>query len=85
MKHITKEESALADVYTAIHKSCVFTNKLRYKKRRDAQSEASRLNMRKWTCQCGSVHDRDVNAAKNIRDEGLRILAEGYPATASGR
>ena len=44
MKHITKEESALADVYTAIHKSCVFTNKLRYKKRRDAQSEASRLN-----------------------------------------
>jgi putative transposase len=43
------------------------------------------LNMRKWTCQCGSVHDRDVNAAKNIRDEGLRILAEGYPATASGR
>ena len=44
MKHITKQESALADVYTAIHKSCVFTNKMRYKKRRDAQSEASRLN-----------------------------------------
>ncbi len=43
------------------------------------------LDVRKWTCQCGSVHDRDINAARNIRDEGLRILAEGYPATASGR
>lgn len=43
------------------------------------------LNIRNWTCQCcGSEHDRDINAAKNIRDEGLRILAEGYPATASG-
>ncbi len=43
------------------------------------------LNIRNWTCQhCGSEHDRDINAAKNIRDEGLRILAEGYPATAGG-
>jgi putative transposase len=43
------------------------------------------LNIRNWTCgACGSDHDRDINAAKNIRDEGLRILAEGYPATAGG-
>jgi putative transposase len=30
---------------------------------------------RQWTCAaCGCIHDRDVNAACNIRDEALRIL-----------
>jgi putative transposase len=43
------------------------------------------LDIRSWQCpKCGENHDRDINAAMNIRDEGLRILAVGHTATASG-
>ena len=50
-----------------IHNCCLF------------QIDSLTLDVRFWDCpSCGTKHiDRDVNAACNIRDEGLRIMTSG--------
>jgi putative transposase len=46
------------------------------------------LNVRTWECRCGSIHDRDVNAAKNVKaagqadfnDRGAQVRPAAMPA-----
>ncbi|RPE28732.1 RNA-guided endonuclease InsQ/TnpB family protein [Kitasatospora cineracea] len=42
-----------------------------------AVRDAMPLNIRAWECDCGAVHDRDVNAARNILAAGLAAAACG--------
>ena len=43
------------------------------------------LDVRAWTCKhCGTHHDRDVNAAINIKNEALRIISLGTSESACG-
>jgi putative transposase len=40
------------------------------------------LHVRQWACgECGTVHDRDHNAARNVLFEGRRIVAAGRAET----
>ena len=45
-----------------------------------------RLSDRTWLCSsCGTEHDRDLNAARNILAEGMRVLAAGQTESQNAR
>jgi putative transposase len=51
-----------------------------------AIGEAKPLHVRTWTCRCGTTHDRDVNAARNILAAGradsptlVELVSAGAP------
>jgi putative transposase len=37
------------------------------------------LSERKWTCACGAVHDRDINAGQNIKKQAIRTVQQLKP------
>ncbi|AMO57726.1 IS200/IS605 family transposase [Endozoicomonas montiporae CL-33] len=51
----------------------------------DRKQEEMPLNIRSWTCECGYVADRDINAAINVKKQGiLKLKAEGLSVSADG-
>ena len=50
-----------------------------------AINRALQLREKRWICACGAEHDRDENAAKNLRAEGLRLMRDAGSSPATPR
>lgn len=45
--------------------------------------DVKNLSVREWSCPtCGSIHDRDLNASKNLENEAVRLLTVGATGVA---
>lgn len=53
--------------------------------KRTGPSGLSGLGVREWVCECGSIHDRDINAAQNILRFGRESLIKGVPRGKTSR
>jgi hypothetical protein len=43
------------------------------------KNDSLSLSDREWTCPaCATHHMRDFNSAKNVKSEGLKVVAAGY-------
>ena len=50
----------------------------------DAKVATLPLHIREWTCSCGAKLDRDINAAINVKQQGiLKLKAEGVSVSAN--
>jgi putative transposase len=48
-------------------------------------NDALTLSDRVWSCGCGSVHRRDLNAALNLEAEGKRLFVAGHAKNSNAR
>lgn len=70
LKYKAKWYGKIISIINAFYPSSQLCSNCNYK-----NSAIKNTKIREWTCpQCGTHHDRDINAANNILNEGLRIL-----------